>query len=121
MRSSEHHDTVLNLLKEAKGPLSADEVREHIGHRKISQATVYRILKGGVDSGLFREVAFPNGPSRFEGAEKPHHHHFICLECDRAFDMEGCTKGIMNLVPAGFEIEAHDILLKGRCQECCSS
>lgn len=118
MATSEHHKALQELLQNSEGPMSADEIRESLGHRSIGMATVYRLLKRGVEDGQYHEVTFPDGPSRFEIKDLPHHHHFICLECDKAFDIEGCTKQVLNLAPKGFQVEEHDIILRGRCPEC---
>lgn len=100
------------------GPLSADEVRMSLGHRKIGQATVYRLLRQGVEEGHFKEVHFPDGPNRYELTKEGHHHYFLCNECDRAFDLEGCVEQVNKLAPKGFRVEEHDILLHGQCSEC---
>lgn len=118
MRSPEHHAVIEELLSQSTGPLSADEVRAAIGVRKISQATVYRVLKKATENGLFKEVTFPDGPRRYELASHAHHHHFICLECDRAYDLKGCPEKINHLAPDGFEVQSHDLILKGLCPTC---
>jgi Fur family ferric uptake transcriptional regulator len=118
MRATEHHAIIEELLGQSSGPLSADEVRSSIGVRNISQATVYRVLKKATVDGMFKEVSFPDGPKRYELASHAHHHHFICLECDRAFDLKGCPEKINNLAPDGFEVQGHDLILKGLCPQC---
>lgn len=98
MGSNEHRKSLEELLGSSKGPMSADEIRGSMGHRSIGTATVYRLLRKGVEEGLYREIALPEGPKRYELMEKPHHHHFICEECDRAFCIEGCSKEVLNLL-----------------------
>ena len=116
--SNEHYASVSSLLKESGGPLSADEIRHGLGARNISQATVYRIIKAGVQTGDFKEVSLPAGPNRYELAGIPHHHHFVCEQCDRVFDFDGCPKNISSLVPEGFQVKNHEIILNGVCLTC---
>jgi Fur family ferric uptake transcriptional regulator len=118
MASSEHRQSIQELLDHSKGPLSADEIRETLGHRSIGQATVYRLLRQGVEGGLYREVSFPDNPKRYEIKDAEHRHYFLCQQCDRAFDAQGCLKQISKLAPTGFEVTDHDILLHGRCLDC---
>jgi Fur family ferric uptake transcriptional regulator len=118
MASSEHRQTLQELLESSKGPLSADEIREILGHRSIGQATVYRLLKQGVEEGQYREVLFPDNPKRYELMDSEHRHYFLCHDCDRAFDIKGCLKQVNQLAPSGFEVKDHDILLRGRCLDC---
>ena len=118
MASSDHRQSIQELLEKSKGPLSADQIREILGHRSIGQATVYRLLKQGVEDGSYREVAFPNNPKRYELMTTEHRHYFLCQTCDRAYDVEGCLKYVSKLAPVGFEVHQHDILLHGRCLDC---
>ena len=120
MSSSEHLHSIQTLLAGSVGPLSADEVRRQIGERSISLATVYRVLKQGVEAQVFREIPFAQGPSRYETADREHHHHFLCESCDRAFDLPGCSM-MTPAIPANFEVLEHEVLLRGICAECRSS
>ncbi len=98
--------------------MSADEVREQIGRRHIGQATVYRVLKAATEAGAILAVELPHGPTRYEPADRPHHHHFACDDCGSVFDVPGCPGGMDRLVPAGFEMDRHEVLLFGRCADC---
>lgn len=84
----------------------------------IGIATVYRLLNQGVDTGRYAAVEMPLGPVRYEPADRPHHHHFECLSCRRVFDVAGCPGRMDRLVPAGFVLESHDLLLQGQCSSC---
>ena len=113
-----HHAAVSELLREAPGPLSADEVRDLLSDTGIGIATVYRLLKRGLERGEFAAVEMPHGATRYEPADRPHHHHFECQECHRVFDIPGCPGNLEALVPDGFRLESHDLLLQGQCVQC---
>ena len=81
-------------------------------------ATVYRTLKSGVEGGWLQPVDLPGEPPRYEPTGKQHHHHFHCRSCDRVYEIEGCPDGLRNLTPPGFALEAHEIVLYGRCADC---
>lgn len=81
-------------------------------------ATVYRNIKSFVESGMLQVVPVPGEADRYELAGKQHHHHFICVKCDKAYEMEGCPGSLANLAPAGFKVERHEIYLYGRCKDC---
>ncbi|MEM6749043.1 MAG: transcriptional repressor [Planctomycetota bacterium] len=117
-RRSRHRDAVQELLKGAEGPLSAAEVREALASTGIGQATVYRLLNEGVEDGVFKAVDLPQGPTRYETKDRPHHHHFECTSCGKVFDIEGCPGGLNKLVPDGFTLEDHEVLLYGQCDAC---
>ncbi|MEM7680864.1 MAG: transcriptional repressor [Planctomycetota bacterium] len=117
-RKSRHRDAVQGLLQESEGPLSAAEVRDALEATGIGQATVYRLLNEGVEDGVFKAVEMPQGPTRYEPKDLPHHHHFECTACGKVFDIEGCPGGLKKLLPKGFSLEAHEVLLYGRCEAC---
>ena len=71
-----------------------------------------------VEHGALATVELPNEPSRYERADMEHHHHFQCTECQRVFDIEGCSEHIDKLAPKGFTVEHHEVVLYGRCPEC---
>ena len=118
MSRPSHRDAVEALLRDAEGPLSADEVRHALADTGIGQATVYRLLNRGVAEGTLQAVQLPTGPARYEPADRPHHHHFTCDACDRVFDLVGCPGRLDRLLPAGFELASHDLTLHGRCADC---
>ena len=110
--------TVVELIQGAGRPLSADEVRDCLRYTGIGLATVYRALKRGVAEGLLRAVHLPEGGARYEPTGLDHHHHFECGECHGVFCLEGCPPGLDQLVPPGFVLRAHDIVLHGLCSNC---
>lgn len=81
-------------------------------------ATVYRTVKVGVETGWLTPVQLPAGPTRYEPAGKAHHHHFECRECRGVFEVDGCPSNLIKLVPAGFKLQDHDIVLYGLCERC---
>lgn len=107
-------------LREAEHPLSLDELlqtaRAHAPGLGI--ATVYRNLKRLVEEGIVVPVLLPDEPARYEQAGKGHHHHFRCRLCQRVYDVHACMGDLNRLLPAGFRLEAHEILLFGTCSDC---
>jgi Fur family ferric uptake transcriptional regulator len=81
-------------------------------------ATVYRTLKGLVEEGWLVPVALPGEPPRYETAGKKHHHHFRCRRCDRIYEIKGCMTDLKRLLPRGFRLEGHEVLLTGVCTAC---
>jgi Fur family ferric uptake transcriptional regulator len=50
--------------------------------------------------------------------EPAHHHHFHCVECDRVYPIHACPGPMLDLAPPGFEVQRHDLTLRGRCADC---
>lgn len=59
------------------------------------------------------------GPAADDAAEPAvHHHHFHCVECDRVYPIHACPGPMYDLAPPGFEVQHHDLTLRGRCASC---
>lgn len=119
-RRTDQKTAIRDAIKRAERPLTAQEIldaaQEEVPGMGI--ATVYRNVKALTESGLLHTVDLPGEPSRYEMADLEHHHHFQCETCGRVFDVPGCTGGVRDLVPKGFRLRSHEILMYGRCAEC---
>lgn len=95
-----------------------DAAREHVP--SLNLATVYRTLKRMVEDQTIHPVELPGEAARYElhSAAEHHHHHFRCRRCDSVFDLEGCVEGLKKLLPTGFRMTEHNIVLYGYCDTC---
>lgn len=119
-RDTSQRRAIRGALERAGRPLSPREVHAlaRRSARTLGLATVYRTLNALVAEGWLVEVELPGEPSRYEVAGKAHHHHFVCDRCDRVFEVEACPGNIRSLVPAGFELDRHELVLYGSCRSC---
>ncbi len=53
-----------------------------------------------------------------ETLQQLHHHHFHCTQCDRVYPIHACPGPMNDLAPPGFEVQHHDLTLRGRCASC---
>ena len=118
MQRAKQQLTVLRALGAADGPLSARELWSRLSGTGVGLATVYRALQRGVEEGTLESVEVLGGGVRYEPKDREHHHHFLCSICDHAFDLFGCVKGLESLVPAGFQMTGHEVVLLGTCDAC---
>lgn len=84
-------------------------------------ATVYRLIKKLQAENQLVAVGLPSQPPRYEVAGKPHHHHFLCVRCDRTFELKACRTNFDGLVPQGFAVHTHEVFLQGTCAACAVS
>ncbi|GEM85590.1 Fur family transcriptional regulator [Meiothermus granaticius] len=120
-RSTRQRQAIRAVLEEIDRPLSPQEVLSAAQHKVpgLGIATVYRTLKGMVEEGMAVAVELPGNPPRYERSGKKHHHHFHCIACGKAFELEGCPGDFAFMAPRGFQTQGHEIVLYGRCAECC--
>lgn len=119
-RKTRQRDAIRRVFEELDRPLGPAEVLEH-GRgrvRGLGMATVYRTIGSLVDTGWLVPVELPGEPPRYERAGAAHHHHFRCRVCACVFEIHGCPGDLRDLAPPGFQLEHHEVVLYGRCQQC---
>lgn len=121
-RKTKQRTAIMDAFTRADRPLSPDEVHKAAGKELagLGKATVYRTIRKMVEESQLAEVALPGEASRYELAGKKHHHHFHCRKCDRVFELHGCPGGLKRLVPKGFRVQSHELILTGHCASCAS-
>lgn len=119
-RDTAQRRAIRRALDEAGRPLGALEVLERAQRDVpgLGLATVYRNIKALVAGKAVAPVELPGQPPRFESAGKDHHHHFLCGDCGKLYELDGCLVGLKPLLPQGFRLRAHELLLHGLCAAC---
>jgi Fur family transcriptional regulator, ferric uptake regulator len=119
---------VLELLQEQTCALTAVEIEQALDteRRRVSRASVYRILDELERAGLVARVETGQAMVRYERAHdsrSEHHHHLVCDSCGvvMPFSDEGLERAIDELsarVPLA--VSEHEIVLRGACRACAS-
>lgn len=119
-RRTRQRDAIRSAFTKAGRPLAVQEA--HALALKtvpgLGIATVYRNIKALMEEGWLASVELPGEPPRYEASGLDHHHHFRCNECERVFDVPGCPGAMKSLVPRGYKLESHELVLYGRCPQC---
>ena len=119
-RMTSQRQLICNTFQRLGRPLTAQEVFDeaHQEQDSLGVATVYRAIKDLVKEDWLTPVELPNGPTRYEISGIAHHHHFHCRVCDRVFDIDGCPGDLSYMLPDGFTMESHEIIMFGTCNAC---
>jgi Fur family transcriptional regulator, ferric uptake regulator len=119
-RDTRQRQAIYNALAKAGRPLAVNELfllaKSEFGGLGI--ATVYRNLKILLSENRIRQVDLPGQPPRWELPPEDHHHHFLCRTCNKLFEVYDCPNDLQRLLPKGYTLEEHDILLRGQCNIC---
>jgi len=115
---------VLALLAQQDCCLSAQEIHDRLreGERTVGLASVYRALDLLTQLKLVHRVDV-EGTACYEPADPSgdHHHHAICERCGKrdAFEDPELERLIGDVAARlGYDVGAHDIVLRGSCQDC---
>lgn len=119
-RKTKQRDALAEVLNASDRPLSIDEMLEAASAKVdgLGVATVYRTVGALLDAGSIDAVEIPGEPTRYERANKGHHHHFRCERCERVFDIAGCLESVRKLAPPKFRVKDHAVTLYGLCAAC---
>jgi len=114
---------VLAMLEQADMPVDVSMVTDYLKKQKISvdDVTVFRILNTFMDKGIAKPIEFNEGKLRYEYADKPKHHHFICEKCKSIADVEGCTVEALERQierTTGGKVTRHSLEFFGVCRRC---
>ena len=121
-RDTAQQRAIRAAVESAGRPLSVSEIHEIASAEAptLGVRTVYRVVNRLLCDGAIVPVPIPGQPDRYEPAAvaATHHHHFRCEVCDRVFDVDACPGGLHRMLPPGFELAGHELLLWGRCADC---
>jgi Fur family ferric uptake transcriptional regulator len=115
---------VIEVLARNDCCLSASEIFDALRGegRAVGLASVYRALEQLSRLRLVQRLEFGD-VARFERAlpDGDHHHHVVCDDCGRVepFADRPLEKALDRLGGSlGFEVEGHDVVLRGSCADC---
>jgi Fur family ferric uptake transcriptional regulator len=127
-RSGGARRVVVEYLGRQDCCVSAQEIHDAVraGGARIGIASVYRTLDGLSERGLLQRVDLGDGISRFERADPhgEHHHHLVCADCGKVepFEDPALETAIAGIAGGrGYDVAAHDVVLRGACGDCSAS
>ena len=122
-RNTKTKSVVEKLLQKNHSPLSLGEIYKLVKKQlpKTAYSTVYRIIKKFESVEKVTRTDWKDRGGRFEFANRPHHHHLVCENCDSVVDIDD---KILNFNErsisknTGYIIKNHSIELTGVCSPC---
>jgi Fur family ferric uptake transcriptional regulator len=118
---------LLELMGAQPCALSAFEIEDRLaaGPRRVSRASIYRILEELEAVGLVQRVEVGAGITRYEPVrlDHDHHHHLVC---DRCGSLQPFTDDALERAVAlaservDLDVSEHEIVLHGTCRDCSS-
>lgn len=119
-RSTRQRKAIEEALSRSERPVTPEELLALASAEvpRLGIATVYRALKDLRDGGRVVAVEVPGHPTCYETAHRAHHHHFHCRQCRKVFEVHGCVHGVDAIAPRGYQVEEHEIVLRGLCALC---
>ena len=115
---------ILDLLIKSSKPLSSLHLQKMLSEHKVAanKTTVYRELTFLKNQSVVRELRLGDNVKRYEMISGDHHHHVICLSCERVEDVD-LQKDLDAEEEAieqhkDFKILTHSLEFFGLCKKC---
>jgi len=120
MLQTKQRNAILEVLREAKRPLTREEIVSLTRKKvpRLGAATVDRAIKKFSETFNLVGVDFPGQPRRYELPADGEHPHFICRQCNRVFDLEGVMQLPPLQAPKGYTVLGGEVIYSGICAAC---
>lgn len=121
-RITDQRRTLARLFAETDGYLAPKDVYEHlrINYPGVSFDTVYRNLRLLNEMGVLEQF-YLNDVLKFRArCRTHHHHHLICMNCEKTITVEYCPMKHMGQLPNHFQVMDHRFEIFGYCSDCAS-
>jgi len=113
---------ILDVIHEAHGHLTAEDIIEYVGSRVegVDKSTIYRTLDLLEDLGcVYRNRVGDH--YIYHHAEGGHHHHVVCHACGKSIDLDDDVfepvKSAVEL-KTGFRVGFSHVVMRGLCPDC---
>ncbi|MEK7181709.1 MAG: Fur family transcriptional regulator [Patescibacteria group bacterium] len=125
MRLTKTRFAFVTLLSESPTPLSVSDILLILQTKGVvvDKTTVYREIERFIALGILEEVSLGDRKKYYELASE-HHHHLICLECNRVEDIDIDESTLVQQEmkvnrEKKFQILKHSLEFFGLCNKCC--
>ncbi|MFC5652006.1 Fur family transcriptional regulator [Paenibacillus solisilvae] len=120
-RITEQRRMLAEIFAKTDGYMSPKDVYDQmtVSYPSVSFDTVYRNLRLLSEMGALEQFYFMDGGLKFKGScLNHHHHHLICINCEKTLTFEYCPMEQQLNLPGNFKITNHRFEVYGLCENC---
>lgn len=120
-RITDQRKTLAHIFASHDGYLSPKDVYDQmcVQYPGVSFDTVYRNLRMLSEMGILEQFYFMEGGLKFKAnCLSHHHHHLICIQCEKTLTFEYCPMDKLNELPGDYKIVNHRFEIYGICGSC---
>src|SRR5690554_7153043 len=119
MRMTAQRKQILDILKQANHPLSAEMIMNKLPEDTLNLSTIYRSL----DLFFAQEIvskSYMNHTTYYYLNQREHHHYMICINCQKMYEIDCHIHHIADDIAQkhDFKITHHDMTVYGYCKNC---
>lgn len=121
LKRTKNREKILSILKEAKNPLTAEDIFYSFQKKDINLSTIYRCLNTFEKKGMVKREINSNKENVFSLSNEEDNHILVCVKCHKRIPLKGCPFHEVNEKiesETGFHIQDQNIELYGLCKDC---
>lgn len=125
LRMTEPRRRLLSVFLDSQMPLSAKNLLGRLADFgiEVNKTTVYREIESLIKIGVLKSIQLGERSTYYELASTEHHHHLVCLGCNRVEDVDMNESSIAKqeqkiASERRFQISYHALEFFGLCQQC---
>jgi len=125
LRLTKTRNVFVEIFSQNEAPLSVQDILKEFSchHIKVNKTTVYRELERLQEVGIMNSVELGDRKKYYELASREHHHHLVCLRCERVEDVDMDEKKLFEEEKKvsrekGFTVLRHSLEFFGLCKKC---
>lgn len=120
-RITDQRRSLAQIFASTDSYLSPKDVYDQLTAKypSVSFDTVYRNLRMLSEMGVLEQFYFMEGGLKFKSScLDHHHHHLICLNCEKTLTFDYCPMEESLHLPGRYKIVNHRFEIYGICEEC---
>ncbi len=121
LRITAQRKTMIAILAHSPNKMSPRDVYVQMTatYPGLSFDTVYRNLRILLDIGVIESFGYPDKIGyRLRCEQEEHHHHFICVQCEKTSSFSYCPMDVIRSLPQNYQIIRHIFEIQGLCDTC---
>lgn len=125
LRLTRTREAFVGIFSASRAPLSVPEILRALGKIGVivNKTTAYRELERLEKSGIVESVRLGDRKRYYELASRDHHHHLVCVGCERVEDIDMDEQELVSQErkagrERGFAILRHSLEFFGLCRDC---
>lgn len=122
LRQTHPRLAILEVLMEADGPITQQQITDSLSESAPDKVTIYRVLKCLMEKEIVHKAFVKKRTAFFELAHNCSktqcHPHFTCTSCGKTFCIKNAKIPLAEINEEGFIITHQKVALEGLCPEC---
>lgn len=121
LKSTKSRENILNILNNAKEPMTAEDIYKEVINDGLNLSTVYRTLTSFVEQSIIYKEIDKDGKALYMIIKDNHKHVLICVKCGKHIYLNDCPYKEANdkiFKENKFLVENHNIEIYGLCENC---